>query len=65
MSKKVNQTKPTSKIIQIEQFKHARSYLTVLCEDGSIWELLKSCIDGKESETWQCIFNQKEVSNAK
>lgn len=47
---------PTSKIIQIKQFEHGTSYLTALCEDGSIWELVRFCIEDKHSEEWRCIF---------
>ena len=56
-------TKPTSKIIQIEQFKHGTSYMTALCEDGSIWELYRFNTNDKDSEEWKCICNQKEKND--
>lgn len=41
--------KPTSKVIQISTTAlDGREFLTVLCEDGSIWERWKSC--------WECIL---------
>ena len=41
--------KPTSKIIQIsETDSNGRAYLTVLCQDGSVWTF--------DYTAWRCIL---------
>lgn len=45
--------KPTSKVIQISEIVHLDTcFITVLCEDGSIWEK-----EGSGNKvTWTCIL---------
>lgn len=61
-----NENKPTSKVIQISELLIDSSpSLSVLCDDGSIWNYHKSNrSDGKkDSFAWQCILEAN--ANAK